>query len=224
MTTTTLDPARSPRNGHLITAFILVAWAALITLLALDGFFLTPIGVPPLKLLLSGALVLAGFTAAWFLLPAFRDYVLSLDTRLLVLLHSLRMLGMGFVMLYMVDRLPLSFAFFAGFGDALTALGAVALVWVMINNDKGVSRRWLWRWNSFGLLDFIVAVSLGVMTRQGGPLIPIGEVNSDLMAEFPFVLIPAFLVQVFALTHIIIYLQLRHRYRGTAQVGNMMDR
>ena len=33
------------------------------------------------------------------------------------------------------------------------------------------------------------------------------------MTVFPFVLIPGFLVQVFAITHIIIYLQLHNTHR-----------
>ncbi|HEB58783.1 MAG TPA: hypothetical protein ENJ01_06160 [Gammaproteobacteria bacterium] len=218
MTTTTLDPTRPPRAGNLLALLILAGWGGLIIVLALDGFFAPPVGTPPLRLLVSGALVLAAFTAAWFLLPAFRAWVLALDMRLLIQLHSLRMLGMGFVMLYMVDRLPMSFAFLAGFGDALTAIGAVALVWAMMSHRDGVSRRWIWRWNTFGLLDFIVALTVGILTRQGGVLYPAGGPDSDLMTSFPFAFIPAFLVQVFTLTHIIIYLQLRHRHAGTTRI------
>ena len=84
----------------------------------------------------------------------------------------------------------------------------------MFLDNNRVSRKWVFRWNSFGLLDFIVAVSVGVLTRQGALLVPASGLNSDLMAQFPFVLIPAFLVQVFTLTHIIIYLQLRNKRVG----------
>ncbi len=218
MTASTLDPSHADRGGALLTAVILAAWGGLVALLALDGFFVPTSGYVPLRLLLSGGLALLLFAAAWFLLPAFRARILALDTRLLVLVHSLRMLGMGFVMLYVVHRLPMSFAFLAGFGDALTAIGAVALVWGMISRPAGIARAWLWRWNSFGLLDFIVAFTVGILSRQGGPLVPANGVDSDLMTSFPFALIPAFLAQVFILTHIVIYLQLRHRYAGRPRI------
>jgi hypothetical protein len=88
----------------------------------------------------------------------------------------------------------------------------------MFSNREGVSRKWIWRWNTFGLMDFVVAVSVGILTRSDAILAPAKGVNSDLMTTFPFVLIPAFLVQVFALTHIIICLQLKNNHRHDERI------
>ncbi|WP_455221487.1 hypothetical protein [Kaarinaea lacus] len=210
MTTASITAPNPMRSGHLIVSLILLTWFSVITLLSVNGFFLTAPGEPPAYLLLTGLISLITFAVSYIAIPKVREYVLALDMRMLILLHSWRMLGMGFVMLYVVDQLPLSFAFFAGFGDALTAIGAMILGYTMLSQTKNVSHKWVLRWNTFGLLDFIVAVSIGVLTRQGAMLEPASGLNSDLMAQFPFVLIPAFLVQVFTLTHIIIYLQLRN--------------
>ena len=211
MTLSSITAPNASRVGHSLLGLILVTWFSVITVLALDGFFLTAPGEPPLNILLSGASSLFIFVLVYNLAPGVRQYLLGLDMRMLILLHSWRMLGMGFVMLYAVDQLPMSFAYLAGFGDAIAAIGAVILAYLLLTNSKRVSNKWIFRWNTFGVLDFVIAVSVGVMTRQGALLESTSGLNSDLMAQFPFVIVPAFLVQVFLLTHIIIYLQLRKR-------------
>ena len=218
MTTTTATLPTNPRTGHLITALVLLAWFGLILGLSLNGVFIPPAGEPPLNLLLSAAVSLGLFALAWHRLPAFRSYILNLDMRLLILLHGTRTLGLGFIMLYMVDQLPMLFAFLAGFGDALAAIGAIVLGYLLFTRQSGVPVSLIRRWNTFGLLDFIVAVSIGILTRQDALLASPTGVTSDLMAAFPFAIIPAYLVQVFVLIHIIIYLQLRHTWRGKPEV------
>jgi len=138
----------------------------------------------------------------------------------------MRMLGMGFIMLHLFSLLPGLFAYLAGLGDALTAVGAIILTYAFVKDrhgvpdgvPNGVSKNWILRWNTFGLLDFILAVSVGILTRSDAILAPASGVNSDLMTTFPFVIIPGFLVQVFTLTHIIIYLQLKNNYKNDATI------
>lgn len=214
--TTTL-PAPS-RQWHLVTGLILLAWFGLILGLSLNGTFMPAAGEPPRLLLFTGLVSLGLFALAWRSLPALRSYLLSLDLRLLILLHGTRTLGLGFIMLYMVDELPMLFAMLAGFGDAIAALGAIVLAYLLFTRKSGVPIRLIRSWNTFGVVDFIVAVSIGVLTRENAILASGNSVNSDLMSAFPFALIPAFLVQVFLLTHIIIYLQLRHHWRGRHNV------
>ena len=218
MTTTTAPLSPAQRNKHFTHGLVLLAWFGLILGLSLRGSFIPLAGETPVVLLLSGLATLSLFALAYRTLPAFRTYVLGLDMRLLIMLHSWRMLGLGFVMLYMVDQLPMSFAFLAGFGDALAAVGAIVLAYLLFTNRSGVSKKLISRWNTFGLVDFIIAVSIGVMTQTNGLLASNTGVDSDLMTAFPFVIIPAFLVQVFTLTHIIIYLQLGNIWKGKSHV------
>ena len=208
--TNALDNTASTK--HNLTGLILIVWAIIITTLGINQIFVSNPGEAPLAILLSFATTFTLFTIGYLSIPAFRDYVLSLDMRLLVMLHSWRMLGMGFIMLHLFDQLPALFAYVAGLGDALTAIMAVVLAYAMFVKPTTVSKKWIWRWNTLGLVDFILAVSIGILTRTDGILAPASGVNSDLMTSFPFVIIPGFLVQVFCLTHIIIYLQLKHKY------------
>ena len=204
MNITTTSINRIQDQPHLVISVLLFGWLTIITALGMNDVFVSGPGDVPFAILASFAATFILFSVGYNRLPAFREYVLGLDMRFLILLHSWRMLGLGFVMLHLLDQLPALFAYLAGFGDALTAIVAVFLAYAMFSNREGVSRKWIWRWNTFGLMDFVVAVSVGILTRSDAILAPAKGVNSDLMTTFPFVLIPAFLVQVFALTHIII--------------------
>ena len=71
-----------------------------------------------------------------------------------------------------------------------------------------VSRRALLTWNSFGLLDFVIAISVGTALRSAW----FGSgVTSDPMALLPLSLIPTVIVPLYVITHLVIYLQLRER-------------
>ena len=63
----------------------------------------------------------------------------------------------------------------------------------------------------FGLLDFIIAVSMGMATRTNEWLYFANQASSDIMGQFPLVLIPGFAVPFYIITHLIIYAQLNHR-------------
>lgn len=192
----------------------LLTWLLLIVGLSLNQFFITAQGEPPVNLLMTGAISIGLFYLAYFKMSQFRTYVLNLDMRLLIMLHSWRTLGLGFILLYYVGELPALFAFPAGIGDAIVAVAAVFLTYSLFTNKNGVSKKTVWRWNTFATLDFIIAVSLGVLTRTDALLFQANTASSDLMTAFPFVLVPAFLVQLFAITHIIIYLQLMNNYKN----------
>jgi len=203
----------SPNTKHTKISVIILIWFSLILALSLNHSFIPAKGELPVNILLSAAISVGLFILAYWRLPIFRDYVLNIDMRLLIMLHSWRMLGMGFIMLYLFDKLPPLFAFLAGFGDAATAIAAVFLAYALFTERQGVSKKLIWRWNTFGLLDFIIAVSIGILTQTDAVLHASNGVSSDLMVAFPFVLIPGFLVQLFTITHIIIYLQLHNNHQ-----------
>jgi hypothetical protein len=214
--TTRLDHSTTPlrQKPHHFIALFLFAWLCLIALLGYNEFFIPDTGQPPIMLLVSGVASLLLFTLAYRYSHFFRDYVLNLDMRLLVMLHGFRTLGMGFVMLYSIGKLPAIFALPAGFGDAIAAVWAIIIAYHWFTRPHGLKRKTLLRWNHFGLLDFMFALSLGVLSQTNGMLQFVDAPSSDLMVVFPFVLIPGFLVQVFFITHIIIYLQLRNNWKN----------
>ena len=188
---------------------IMTLWFASIVAMAVAGVFSYSAGQRPVAILLAFSLPGILFLVAYRLLPAFRQWALALDRRRLILLHSWRMIGMGFIFLYFQDRLPALFAFPAGLGDAMTAVGAVIIGIALYEGNQAVTRRRIFLWNSFGLLDFFVAVSLGVLTRTGDLLYTAGQPSSDIMGSFPQAVVPGFFVPFYIITHLIIFLQLR---------------
>jgi len=200
---------------HPISLYIFLGiWLAIILLLSLNEAFIPETGQPPGNILLAALTPILLFLLLFMLMRPFRQFILSLDIRLLILLHSWRMLGMGFVMLYVIDQLPPLFAFLAGFGDSLAAISAVIIGYALFTHTNGVSRLAISSWNTFGLVDFIVAISIGILTQTNATLYDSSGVSSDLMTVFPFVIIPCFLVPLLAITHIIIFLQLHYNFKA----------
>jgi hypothetical protein len=119
------------------------------------------------------------------------------------------MLGLGFLFLYAHNVLPGMFAGLAGLGDALAAAGAT-LLGIKLLRGKEVSKQALQRWNSFGFLDFLIAVSVGTALRSN---LLGGEITTDAMAFLPLSLIPTLIVPFYMITHLIIFLQLREKQR-----------
>jgi len=190
---------------------ICIGWFVAVLGTALSGGFDAPSGERPLALLVAATMPAIVYGIAYFSIGSFRDWVLSLDIRHLILLHSWRMVGMGFVFLYFHDRLPALFALPAGLGDAMAATGAVFLGIALYERASSVSTARIYMWNLFGLIDFVVAISMGVLTRTGDVLHFSGQVGSDIMGTFPLALVPGFAVPFFVITHLVIYAQLKQR-------------
>jgi len=188
---------------------VCISWFTAIVAIALAGGFNAAVGERPLAVLVAVLTPVALFGLTYMSIKAFRSWVLGLDMRHLILLHSWRMVGMGFVFLFFHDRLPALFALPAGLGDAMAAMGAVFLGIALYERASTVSRTRVFIWNTFGLIDFVIAVSLGVMTRTGEIFHFSGSVGSEIMGTFPLALIPGFAVPFYVITHLIIYAKLR---------------
>ncbi|MDH3870821.1 MAG: hypothetical protein OEU44_01240, partial [Gammaproteobacteria bacterium] len=203
MTTLTMQPCECwLRSGSLL----LLVWVVSALGLAASGELATNNLLMPALIIIP----VVGFALAYRSNPTFRSYVLSLDTGLLIILHSWRMLGLGFLFLYAHDVLPGLFAWLAGLGDALAAAGAT-LIGIKLLRGSEVSKRVLLTWNSFGLMDFLIAISVGTALRSAW----LGsEIPTDPMAFLPLSLIPTLIVPFYMITHLIIFLQLRKSGEG----------
>jgi hypothetical protein len=190
-------------------------WFLLSLGLGLGGIYTASEGIRAFALPVAIVTPLVVFALVYLTSRHVRNVLLGIDTRVLVLLHTWRMLGLGFLMLYAFDLLPAIFAFPAGIGDAAAAVWALVLV-VGLYGGFQVSRRHLLAWNGFGLADFIIAVSVGTLSRYGFLQWFSGEVTMAPMNQFPLVLIPTFIVPLLAITHVLVYLQVKNgRALGT---------
>jgi hypothetical protein len=125
----------------------------------------------------------------------------------LVAVNTVRVLGVSFLVLYSQERLPATFALTAGWGDIAIGLTAPLVAWLVATRGAQV-RGPLTIWNALGLLDLIVAVSLGVTSS---PALSTGFTgpNSGTMTTLPWLLIPGFLVPTLAASHLAIFYRLR---------------
>ena len=123
----------------------------------------------------------------------------TLPWRALVGMHAVRLVGISFLILGANGALAPVVADRAGWGDIIAALGAIGLVFA------GPRPKWLaYAWNSFGLLDLIVAVgTVTVVVRSGA--IP----GVEPLLHLPLNLVPTFFVPLLIGSHIAIFRRLR---------------
>ena len=100
-----------------------------------------------------------------------------------------RALGIIFLILYAVGELPGLFAWPAGVGDIAVGLAApiVGLAYARaLREGAGLVRAW----NIFGILDLVVAVTMGFATAPSALRLIDVQPTSELMTVLPMVLIP----------------------------------
>ena len=136
-----------------------------------------------------------------------RQSLLRIPVSWLVALNTVRVAGVSFLMLHAQGRLPAPFALTAGWGDIAIGLTAPLVAWLVATHGTQ-ARGPLTLWNTLGLLDLIVAVSLGVISS---PAFQSGftGTNAGIMTTLPWLLIPAFLVPTLAASHLAIFYRLR---------------
>jgi hypothetical protein len=139
----------------------------------------------------------------WFAASeSFRHFALSLNPKLLTSVHSWRIVGFTFVLLEAHRILPAVFALPAGYGDMAIGVTASYVAWKLADPTH---RNSFILWQFLGILDLVIAVSVGTtagfINPQGPAMVP--------MTVLPLSLIPTFLVPLFAILHVICIAQAR---------------
>ncbi|WP_211208599.1 hypothetical protein [Thiobacillus thioparus] len=199
---------RVPAQAKLIIGVILAMWFSLVVVLGTGGAFAGPPGRPPLPILVAVVAPLALFFIASRLSPWFYGLVMAADLRILVSMQAWRAGGLGFLALYAHDVLPGFFAFPAGLGDIAVGVTAPLVLLALLRRPDFVASRGFRRWNWLGILDLVMALTLGAfgsMLARGVP----GEITTGVMAFMPEVIIPAYLVPIFLMLHMVSLMQSR---------------
>lgn len=141
-----------------------------------------------------------------------RRVVESVPQEWVVGVQLYRVLGLMFLVLYAAGRLPGAFAWPAGAGDILVGLLApfVALAY---SSKSSYAAGLVRAWNLFGLVDLIVAVTLGLLTSPSPLQMLSFEAPNELISAFPLVMIPVFLVPLSILLHLASLEKLRQMHR-----------
>jgi hypothetical protein len=187
---------------------LLAVWFAVVLFLGARGDFVRPPETPPLPILFGVLLPLTVF-GAWYLgSSAFRTAVGMADLRLLTAIQAWRAGGLAFLALNANGVLPGQFAWPAGLGDIAIGVTAPWVALALVQNPHFVGSRFFAVWNLLGILDLMVAVSMGAISSGFVPgLAP--SVTTAAMARLPLVLIPGFLVPLFVMLHVAALVQAR---------------
>ena len=205
-------------NVRFIVVVAMALWFGLVFFLGAQGAFVTSAGSPPLPIFLGVAIPLAVFLTTYFGWTPFRDFILSADLRFVTAMQAWRWAGGQFFWLYSWSVLPGLFAFPAGFGDMAIGVTAPWIVLGLVRHPLFAASRRFFIWNILGIVDFVVAVSMGVLSS--GLFHGINALNGNLttgaMNRLPLVLIPAFVVPFFTMLHFTALFQARQLVRQNA--------
>jgi hypothetical protein len=208
------DLARATRiTAWLAVALILTAWIATAWTLAAHGIFQRSIGkvpVVPVAIFLPVLLALFALTRS----RAVGSLLDATPASWLVGVQVYRILGGMFLVYWIHGTMPGAFALPAGIGDVATGLLALPAA-ALVASGSPIGRRIGIRWNLLGLIDFAVAVTMGMLTSPGPAHLLAREHPNLQIAMFPTVMVPAFVVPFSTLLHVLSLRQLK-RVQGTA--------
>jgi hypothetical protein len=195
---------------------LLAVWFVVVFVLGGSGAFLRPLGAPPIPIAIGAAGPVIVFLVAYSVWPAFRAFVLSLDLTLLTTIQAWRAGGLTFLAMWAYGLLPGPFAWSAGVGDIAIGVTAPWVVRALIHRHGFASSRVFEVWNYLGILDLVVAVSVGGLSSTLGAGIT-GEPTTAPMTRLPLVLIPAYLVPLFVILHLAVLFQARRQASSVVQ-------
>jgi hypothetical protein len=218
MGTTVLPrPLESQPTGlggiRLSVTLVLTVWLLLVVSLGSVGAFVARPGTPPFAIAIGFTAPLLLFFAWLRLSPSFRDFVLSLDLRVIAGMQAWRWAGLGFLSLYAHNVLPAVFALPAGLGDMAIGVTAPWMILGLVRWAEFAASATFIRWNVLGILDLVVAVSIGTLSAALSTGAP-GEISTGPMATLPLLLIPVFLVPLFLMLHTAALMQSRQLIRS----------
>jgi hypothetical protein len=190
-----------------------IAWAALSLILNVVGVFTAHPKEPPFALLTAVIGPPALFLIAYVLSPKVRTLSLCLDLRLLTAMQGWRVIGAMFLVLMSFGLLPGTFAWPAGIGDLIVGAYAPFVVLAISRRTPGWHTHAVLL-NVLGLLDFLGAVSGGVLSGSSPIGILRGAVTADILLELPLSMIPTFAVPLWIVLHIISLIKLRNARAG----------
>ncbi|OFW98172.1 MAG: hypothetical protein A3D94_19295 [Alphaproteobacteria bacterium RIFCSPHIGHO2_12_FULL_66_14] len=194
------------RNAKLALAALFGLWIGVAAAAAASGVMATSQPFPLIGPFVVAPLLAAILAATW---PAGRKAMLSLPLTLLIGLNVGRVFALLFLLLAAEGRLSGPFPYSAAWGDIITGVVAVPMLWLARSGGRRTTVLHLW--NAFGLADLVVAIGLGVMSAAGSPLQVFPAPGSDAMQHLPWSFVPTVLVPLWMILHAIVWVQLRQQ-------------
>jgi hypothetical protein len=184
-------------------------WLAVIWSAAINGVFRQ--GNPPL---LPFAIFLPVIVGVPILLRSKRigEVLDAMPAAWLIGLQVYRVFGGIFLVGWARGVVPGVFALPAGIGDVTTGLLALPVAYYLTSQNRDAVRSAI-AWNIFGLIDFTIAVGIGLAISAGPLQLIVPSIPNAGVGLYPTVLIPAFAVPSSILLHVLSLRQLRRARR-----------
>ena len=200
------------RVAKIALAAVFGVWIGLAAAAAAAGWLPISRPVPVVGVFVVVPLLAAALATAW---PAARHAMLSIPTQVMVALNIVRVFAVLFLMLAAEGRLTGPFPYSAAWGDIITGVAAVPVLWLL---KDGVARHIpaIAAWNLFGAADLVLAIGFGITSSEGSPLQLFPGPGSEAMQHAPWSFVPTVLVPIWLILHAIIAAQLRRAKLGQA--------
>jgi len=202
----------APRGAKLVLAALLALWIGFATAAGAAGWLAIARPFPVMGPFVAAPLLAAALATTW---PAARRAMLSLPLPLLVGLNIGRVFAFLFLLLAAEGRLSGPFPYSAAWGDIITGVVAVPLLWLAQAPSRHTAVLHLW--NAFGMADLVLAIALGVASAANSPLQIFRDgAGSEAMQHLPWSFVPAVLVPLWMILHAIIWVRLRQQTKRAA--------
>jgi hypothetical protein len=207
--TTFMDVSRATK---ITLAAVIGVWIGLAAAAAEAGWLTISRPVPVVGLFVVVPLLAAALAAAW---PAARKAMLSIPIPVMVALNIVRVFAILFLMLAAEGRLTGPFPYSAAWGDIITGVVAVPVLWLLKDGGARYTTA-IVAWNLFGAADLVLAIAFGVTSAEGSPLQLFPGPGSEAMQHAPWSFVPTVLVPIWLILHAIIAVQLWRAKLGQA--------
>lgn len=212
-------PDHERRKAIWSIAALLIVWFLAELVAAWLGLYQG--GTPRIPMIQFGMLIPPVIVAVlfwrWHLL---RRVIEAVPQKWMAGVQIYRVMGLIFLVLYAIGKLPAVFALPAGIGDILTGLLAPGVGAAYTRNPQAAAGR-LRAWNLFGIADLIVAMVTGFLTSPSPLQMLALDRPNELVTAFPLVMIPVFLAPLAFLLHLASLKKLRQS--AIAQVAQQLD-
>jgi hypothetical protein len=207
--TTFMDVSRAAK---IILAAVIGVWIGLAAAAAGAGWLTISRPVPVVGLFVAAPLLAAALATAW---PQARKAMLSIPIPVMVALNVVRVFAVLFLLLAAEGRLTGPFPYSAAWGDIITGVVAVPVLWLLKDGGARYTTA-IAAWNLFGATDLVLAIAFGITSAEGSPLQLFSGPGSEAMQHAPWSFVPTVLVPIWLILHAIIAVRLRRARQGQA--------
>jgi len=198
------------RKKTKVVAGIVLVYILIQSIITTSGFYNSNLeAFPPrfVLVVLPAFLVIGSlFISSWG-----RDFIMRLDLKKLSFLSIVRIpVELSLLSLYINKLIPVEMTFEGLNFDILSGITAIFVSWFAFRNQK-VNRSILWIWNLIALALLITIIIVSILSTPTDFQVFGMEQANIAILNFPFVLLPCFIVPVVFFTHLASIYQLIYR-------------